>query len=139
MSTLLTPDIRRMIGELGRRVGILERRVTVAATATGTPPNNDLIFSYAGTLAAGESPPAKLRYGGFLATLAVALGTAGSTSTTLEVKRNGTVVATVVVPSTAADYGAPVGARVFPEDRITVEITTAGTGAADMTATARFT
>jgi hypothetical protein len=139
MSTLLTPDIRRMIGELGRRVGILERRVTGGGTATGTPPNNDIIFSYAGTLAAAESPPAKLRYGGFLATLSVALGTAGSSSTTLEVKRNGTTVATVVVPSSSADYGATVGARVSPEDRITVEITSAGTGAADMTAAARFT
>lgn len=139
MSTLLTPDIRRIIDDLTRRVGILERRITNSTTATGTPANNDIIFSHAGTLTTGESPPAKLRYGGFLATLAVALGTAGSSATTLEVKQNGTVVATVVVPSGSADYGAPVGARIFPEDRISIEITTAGTGAADMTASARFT
>jgi hypothetical protein len=139
MSTLLTPDIRRMIDDLKRRVGILERRVTGGGTATGTPANDDLIFSYPGTLAAAESPPAKLRYGGFLATLSVALGTAGSSATTLVVERNGTTVATIVVPSGFADYGATVGARVFPEDRITVEVVTAGTGAADMTAAARFT
>jgi hypothetical protein len=139
MSTLLTPDVRRMLDDLKRRVGILERRVSVSATATGTPANDDLIFSYAGALAAGESPPAKLRYGGFLATLSVALGTAGSSSTTLQVKRNGTVIATVVVPSSSADYGATVGARVSPEDRITVAITTAGTAAANMTAATRFT
>lgn len=139
MSTLLTPDIRRVISDLGRRVGILERRVTGSATATGTPPNDDIIFSYAGALTAVESPPAKLRYGGFLATLSIALGTAGSSDTTVVVNRNGTVVATVVVPSGSADYGATVGARVFPEDRISLEITTVGTAAADMTAAARFT
>lgn len=137
--SLFPPDLRRIFGDLQRRVGILERRIGVTATATGSPINDDIIFSYAGTLAAAESPPAKIRYAGFLAVLAVALGTAGSTSTTLEVKKNGTVIATVVVPSSSADHGAEIGVRVAAEDRITVEIVTAGTGAADMTATARFT
>lgn len=137
---ILAPDIRRSLGDLARRIGILERRVGGAsASATGTPPNDDIIFSHAGTLATGESPPAKLRYGGFLQTLAVGLGTAGSTSTTLQVKRNGTVVATVVVPTGAADYSADIGARVNAEDRISVNISAAGTGAARMTAAARFT
>lgn len=139
MSSLLAPDIRRMISDLGRRVGILERRVTGATSDTGTPANNDIIFSYAGALTVAESPPAKLRYGGFLVTLAVAFGTAGSTSTTLEVKRNGAVIGTVVVPSSTTDYSGEIAARVVGEDRITIEITTAGTGAADMTAAARFT
>lgn len=137
--SLLPPDLRRVFTDLQRRVGILERRVGLSSTATNTPANNDIIFSYAGALAASESPPVKLRYGGFLATLAVALGTAGSSDTTLEVKRNGATVATVVVPSSSADYSATVGARVAGEDRISVEIVTAGTGAADMTAAARFT
>lgn len=81
----------------------------------------------------------KLRYGGFLSVLAVALGNAGSSSTTIEVKRNSTVIATVVVGSGVSDYVADVGARVDAEDRISLEITSAGTGAADMTASARFT
>lgn len=136
---LLVPDIRRMIGDLARRIGILERRVSTGASATGSPVNNDIIFSYAGELAATESPPVKLRYGGFLSTVSVALGTTGSTDTVLEVKRNGSTIATITVPSSTADYGAAVGARTFGEDRISIEITSAGTGAADMTASARFT
>jgi hypothetical protein len=136
---LLVPDIRRSIGDLARRIGILERRVSTAVSATGSPANDDIIFSYAGDLAATESPPVKLRYGGFFSTLSIALGTAGSTSTILEVKRNGSTVATITVPSSAADYGAAVGVRTFGEDRVSIEITTVGTGAADMTASARFT
>lgn len=137
--TLLNPDLRRMLADVARRVGILERRTRTASTTTGTPANDDIIFSYAGTLAAAESPPAKLRYGGFLSVLAVGLGTAGSSNTTLEVQINGTVVAAVVVPSSSTDYSAEVGARVNAEDRLTIEVTSAGTGAADMTAAARFT
>ena len=135
---LLTPDLRRTLGDLARRIGILERRIGAASTV-GATANDDIIFSYAGTLTTAESPPAKLRYGGILATLAVGLGTAGSTSTIMQVKLNGTVVATVTVPSSSADYSAAIGARVAAEDRLTLNITTAGTGAADMTAAARFT
>lgn len=137
--SLLPPDLRRIFIDLQRRVGILERRVSTTTSATGSPANDDIIFSYAGELQASESPPVKLRYGGFLATIVVALKTAGSSSTTLEVKRNATTVATVVVPSSAADYSATVAARVSAEDRISLEVVTAGTGAEDMTASARFT
>lgn len=137
---LLAPDPRRVLADLARRIGILERRVTgAAATSTGTPANDDIIFSYAGVLATGESPPAKLRYGGFLATLAVGLGTAGSSSTTLQIKQNATVVATVTIPGTSADYSADIGVRVNAEDRLSINISSAGTGAANMTAAARFT
>lgn len=138
--SLQTPDIRRIFTDLQRRVGILERRVAGANSDTSTPANDDIIFSYAGTLAAGvESPPTKLRYSGFLAVLAIALGTAGSTSTVLKVKKNGTVVATITIGSGVADLGAEVGVRVVAEDRISLLVDTAGTGAADMTAAARFT
>lgn len=139
--TLLPPDVRRILTDLTRRIGILERRISGAATsATGSPANSDLIFSYVGPLVdATESPPVKLRYGGFLASLAVALGTDGSTDTTLEVNRNGSVIATVTVPSGSSDYVPEIGVRVNAEDRLSLTVATAGTGAADMTAAARFT
>lgn len=136
---LQIPDLRRALADLTRRIGILERRVSTAASSTGTPPNDDIIFSYAGALAATESPPVKLRYGGFLTTLSIAFGTAGSTSTTMTVQRNGATIATITVPGSVSDYGAAVGARVAPEDRLSIEISGVGTGAADMTASARFT
>lgn len=137
---LVAPEVRRQIGDLARRVGILERRIggTGSGAAAG-PVNTDLPFSYASALAVSESPPAKLRYNGFLTSIAVALGTAGSTDTTFDVKRNGTVIATVTLGSGVADLTVAIGVRVYAEDRLSVEITAAGTGAADMTATARFT
>jgi hypothetical protein len=138
--SLLTPDLRRILAELARRVGILERRISSAAATISAGTNGEIIFSYAGTLASStESPPVKLRYAGFLASLAVALGTDGSTDTTLEVNRNGSVIATVVVPDTVSDYVVVVGVRVNAEDRLSLTVDTAGTGAADMTAAARFT
>lgn len=136
--TLQLPDLRNTLEGLRKRIEVLERRIRPQAAAA--IPDTDIIFSYAGTLISDiESPPVKLRYGGILSVLAVGLGTAGSTGTTLEVKKNGTVVATVVVPSSSADYGPDVGSRFAAEDRLTIRVATAGTGAANMTATARFT
>jgi len=129
-----------MFADLARRIAILERRVNPTSAAAGGVINDDIVFSYAGALVSStESPPVKLRYDGFLATLAVALGTAGSSSTTLNVKKNGTVIATVVVASSVADYVIDVGVRVAAEDRLSLRVVTAGTGAANMTAAARFT
>jgi len=137
---LLAPDLRRILADLARRIGILERRISPTATANGTPANDDIIFSYAGDLASGtESPPVKLHYSGFLATVSVALGTAGSTDTSLEINRNGSVIATITVPDAVFDWVVVVGARVNGEDRISLTVATAGTGAADMTLSARFT
>jgi hypothetical protein len=136
--SLLTPDLRRILGDLGRRVGILERRVTSAAAAVDD--SHEIIFSYAGELAASVSPPARVWRGGNLTVLAVTLGTAGSTDTIIDVLRNGTVVGTVTVPDSVEIFNGEVSARFAADsDTLTVEITTAGTGAADMTAAARFT
>lgn len=135
---LLPPDLRRIFLDLTRRVGILERRVSTATeTAADT---SEILFSFAGSLAASTSPPVRISQAGILNVLAVTLGTAGSTSTTILVERNGTTVGTVVVPSSTTVYDAPIGSRFAANsDVLTLEIITAGTGAADMTAAARFT
>lgn len=139
MSTSITPPgVSKALADLVGRVGILERRIN-PVNPTKLGPNGEIIFSYAGALASStESPPAKLRYGGIIASLAVGLGTAGSSDTTLEVKQNGTTIATVIVPSSSTDFSADIGLAVSAEDRITINVATAGTSAADMTATARF-
>jgi hypothetical protein len=136
--SLLTPDLRRILGDLGRRIGILERRVTAAATSVDS--SSEIVFSYAGALAVATSPPARVWRGGNLTVLAVSLRTAGSTSTVIAVKRNGTTVGTVTVPSSTTSYNGEVSARFAADsDTLTLAVTTAGTGAADMTAAARFT
>lgn len=136
--SLLPPDLRRIFSDIQRRLGILERRVTGPAASIDT--SHEIPFSYAGDLAAGTvSPPARVWRGGNLTVLAVSFGTPGSTDTTILVQRNGTTVATVVVPSGADIYNADVFARFAADsDLLTLEIDTAGTGAADMTAFARF-
>lgn len=136
--TLLPPDIRRILTDLTRRVGILERRVSNATPTTAD--SEEIIFSFAGVLAASDSPPVRFRRAGILSVLAVTLGTAGSSSTTILVKRNGATVGTVVVPSSTTVYNGDVGARFAADsDILTLTVSSAGTGAADMTAAARST
>lgn len=135
---LLGPDVRRLFADLARRVGILERRVTTAAAAVDD--SHEIIFSYAGTVAAGTSPPARVWRGGNITALAVTLTTAGSTSTVINVLRNGTSVGTVTVPASTTVYNGDVFARFVADvDTLALQVTTAGTGAANMTAAARFT
>ena len=134
--SLLLPALRRLFADLERRVAILERRASGTAVSAA---DSQIIFSYAGALTASESPPVLIRHNAVLSVLAVALGTAGSTSTTLAVKRNGATVATVVVPASDAEYNGDVTVGFTPEEKLSLEIVTAGTGAADMTAVARFT
>jgi len=135
---MLTPDLRRILGDLATRIGILERRITTAAASVDT--SQEIVFSYAGALATGTSPPVRVWRGGNLVVVAVTFGTAGSTSTVLTVKRNGTSVGTVTIPSSTTAYNGNVVARFAADsDTLTLTVTTVGTGAADMTATARFT
>lgn len=139
-ASLLTPELRRTLEGLGRRLGILERRVS-NATTTATDIADEIIFSYAGALASSTtSPPVRIRNGGILTVVAVTFGTAGSTGTTLLVQRNGSTVGTISVPSSTTIYNAEVAVRFVADvDTLTVTVDTAGTGATDMTATARFT
>jgi hypothetical protein len=133
---VLPPDDRRRISDLERRVAILER----AVTSTGAGSVDELVFSYAGTLTAGtESPPKVVRVSAVLASLAVAFGTAGTTDTTLEVKKNGAVKNTLTVPASTTLAVLQVAVAFSAADKISLRVNTAGTGAADMTATARFT
>jgi hypothetical protein len=132
------PDDRRRIADLERRVGILER----ALRATGAVFVDELVFSYNGPLSSGtESAPKIIRTSGVLGVLAVAFkpGAAGSTDTVLEVLRNGTVAVTITVPASTTEFVAPVAVAFSGGDTIALVVATAGAGAADMTAAARFT
>jgi hypothetical protein len=135
--TITRPDWAAAIADLARRLGNLERRTTPAVLVDG---GHEIVFSYAGALTAAVSPPARVWRGGNLTVLAVTLGTAGSTSTVIDVLRNGTVVGTVTVPSSTEIYNGEVSARFIADvDTLALEITSAGTGAAELTAAARFT
>jgi hypothetical protein len=132
------PDDRRRIADLERRVGVLER----ALRASGAVFVDELVFSYDGPLVDGtESAPKIIRTSGVLGVLAVAFkpGSAGSTDTVLDILRNGTVAVTVTIPASATQFIVPVAVAFSGGDTIALVVVTAGTGAADMTAAARFT
>lgn len=135
--SLLTPDWGRSLAGLVRRVSILERRVSTGSGGT-VDTSYEITWSFAGTITATEAPPKRVWKGGSLTVLAVTMKTAGSTATVLTVARNGTVVATITVPSGTTTFNGEVSARFAPDDIMTLTVTTAGTGAANMTADARF-
>lgn len=135
--TLLSPDFRRLIAAVERRLSVLERRVTSRGETVDS--SHSILFSFAGDITATTSPPVRVWRGGNLTVIAVTLGTAGSTDTIIDVLRNGTVVATVTVPDSVETFNGQVFVRFAVEDILALEVTSAGTGAADMTAEARFT
>lgn len=107
--------------------------------ATGTT-NINYIFSYAGALAsATTSPPIRIKTGGTMVILAVTLGTAGSTNTVLDILKNGVSAATVTITGGTTVHNETVSiAYAADTDLLAIKVTTTGTGAADMTAEARF-
>lgn len=135
--TYLPPDQARQIADLDRRLANLERRIRSAGAAIDN--SFEIVFSYAAALTASASPPVRVRRAGNLAVLAFTFDTPGSTDTTVDVIRNGNVAATVVVPDSVETYNGLIGIRYDADDQLSLEITTAGTGASDMTAGARFT
>jgi hypothetical protein len=134
--TLTRPDWAAAIKDLGRRVRMLERRIT---PTQDTDRSFEITFSFAGTITATESPPKRLWRPGHLTVLAVTLTDAGSTDTVIDIERNGTVVDTVTIPAGAEDYDAALSIRFAADDRLRLLVTSAGTGAAEMTCDARFT
>lgn len=137
-TTLNLPDLRNILKGLDRRIGVLERRTRPATPVADE--SSSIIFSLPGAFSVSTSPPIRIWKGGSLKVLAVTLGTAGSTSTVLDVQRNGSTVATVTVPASTTSYNGDVSARFDADsDTLTIAVTTVGTGAADMTAEARFT
>lgn len=131
---LSRPSIMGDIAGLDRRVGNLERRTTPA----GAQQPVTIMFSYAGPLTATVSPPTRVQSRGTLTELAVTLGTAGSTDTLIVVGKNGTDAAIITVPAGATTFDAPVGVYYGASDILVVAIASPGTGAANMTAEARF-
>lgn len=99
----------------------------------------EAIFSFAGVLTVSESGPWVARLGGKLTEVLVVIKTPGSSSTVVEVFRNGTSIGTVTVAS-----GENIGIASFntdfqnSKDYMHVGVTTAGTGAEDITVHGRF-
>lgn len=128
------PDDGARIAALERKVAMLERR-----TAPASGGDFEITFSYAGALVSDtESAPKPIRRASTLTVFAVSFKTAGSTATVLEIKSAGTILDTVTIPAGVTAYRVDIMRRFIPEQPVSLRIVTAGTGATDMTANARF-
>jgi hypothetical protein len=95
----------------------------------------DIIFDLPGAVTASTSPPVTPKNTFRVTGLSATLGTAGSSDTTVELLKDGSVVASVTLGS-GATYGhaaiSPPVTFVGRTDRFAVAVSTAGTGAADL-------
>lgn len=132
---LLPPDIRRIIQSLEQRIAALEQRLRITAEATA----DEIIFTLPGSISATQSPPVKVRNTSPLLSVVGNLGTAGTTTTVVDVYRGTQVVVAlsfapgvkaVKVPA-AVRYGAD-------QELLSVKVRTAGTNARDLTVQTRF-
>lgn len=134
--TLQLPDLRRILDDLRRRLEILERRIRAIEPTTT---DDEIIFSLSGALTTSTSPKAYLRNTSNLVAVVCSLSTAGSSTTTVQVKKNGSTVVTVSLTSGQTLIKATAGVPfVKDSDALTVTISAAGTSAAGLTVQNRF-
>lgn len=134
------PDFFARFMRLVRRVEDLERRLRTRATDRPTALEPlEATFSHAGTPTTDESGRWYPRRTATLTAVVASLGTAGSSSTVVEVSVNGGVQATVTLGS-GVNLGNDTAAAVLVADTdyLTVAATSVGTGAADLTVQARL-
>lgn len=90
-------------------------------------------FTLPGGVSTSTSPPWTPWEVVAVSEVRVLLGTAGSSTTTVEVQKDGTAFETVNLSSSTDDSGAvETAADLAPGDLLTVEVTAAGTGAQDL-------
>lgn len=124
-----TLDMLDKLVEYERRIYELERRRQVTDFDGPILP----VFSLAGSMTLTESPPWYGLRMTPLNTAHCALLTAGSSSTVVTINLNGSALATVTLASSVKTGRAPLGINLGPDEYITAEVTTVGTGAADLT------
>jgi hypothetical protein len=99
----------------------------------------EITASYPGAITASISPPWQSKRGKTLVEFHVLLNTAGSGNTVIELQKNGTAVSTLTLGSSVTDKRVSLNVPWLNyKDVLNFEITTAGSGAEDLTAIARF-
>jgi hypothetical protein len=109
----------------------LVRQLATAVHATSVQEQE---FSYAGALTVSTSTPWAAATDCRTIEVLALLGTAGSSSTVVEVDVNGSSIGTVTLGSGVTSNSAALStALIANTDIVTVSVTTAGTGAEDLT------
>lgn len=139
---LYTPDNPRD-PIMDRRVSTLERRSLTRQTnlkSTNPVGGIRLLWEVNGTITTGKSHRFDLETGDSftLDSFRIRLATTGTTTTTVELRRNGIAVATLTLTSGVATNVASESLSFVGGDYLEYAITGAGTGAADLLATTRL-
>lgn len=133
--TNVPPDVQRLLSKMSQRIDILERRLRALENSY----EPELPFVQSGAVSVGESPPWIRRKGGTLVGVLVALGAAGSSATVVTVRKNGSTVATVTLAAGTDQAETTLSEPAAPNmDRFTAAVTTAGSGATDLTVHTRW-
>lgn len=134
---LLPPEIEREIAKLKKRVSDLER---VLGEVISGARDHGLPFVIPGAVYVEESPPWTPRFATRAVEVIALLGTAGSTSTAIEVRKNGNPLGaglTLAAGETVKRF--TISSPFAPDqDLLTVAVTSAGTGALDLDVIVRF-
>ena len=134
---LLPPEIEREIGRLKNRVFALERRLGELERGAR---DHGLPFTISGPVFVIESPPWTPRFLTRAVDVVALLGTAGSTTTTIEVRKNGNAIGaglSLADGETVKRFtlSSPFAAD---QDLLTVAVTGAGLGSEDLDVIVRF-
>lgn len=129
------PDPWKAIQALNRRVDILERR----RNDLDDPFKPEIVFSYSGPLATATSPPYPFAVASRMFAVVCAVGTPGGTATTVDILKDDDPIGTATIPAGATIATVPISSKWSPDqDILKFEITSAGSGAVDLTVSARF-
>lgn len=128
------PTSRTEIEDLKRRVYDLERRIKSSSlNSRPTGPPEIFVFNYNGALTASESDRYYPLLNSNLSFVLLSLSTAGSSSTVVDVNRNGSQIAQVTLASSDQFEVKTLGDIYdVKTDYLTFEVTTVGTGAAGL-------
>lgn len=133
---LVPPSGDRENELLKRRITDLERKLNRNRDGVG---DQGKTFTLAGSIYVKESPQWTPRTTVELVRIVVLLKTPGTTSTTVVVYKNGVALRTIVVAANDDSNSTSLSTTIVPDnDKMTVGITVAGTGAADLSVSLQY-
>lgn len=103
----------------------------------GSPPT--VLWTVPNALSPGKSHSFRLRDARTLANVEFELGSPGTTTTTVELRKNGVAATTVTIPANSTSYSAVVSVAFVASDTFSAAITSPGTNSANFQLQANFT
>lgn len=114
-----------------RRIPSMGLSSATVAGVTPLPGTREVVFSQT-TPTVERSGPWTCRQNGFISELLFALGTAGTSDTTIDFEVNLTNLFTSTLVSGATTLIVPLQIDIFVDDRVTVNVTSAGAAASHL-------